>query len=115
MTGPLGRKRILELFDELSKELRLEGARAQTLYESPYLTVTGASAKHLLAMKLLAARTKDRADIAVLCEHLGLEDPDEAIGIYRELFPGARVKATAREALEAAFRRRSVDFGRRGS
>ena len=183
MTGPLGRKRILELFDELSKELRLEGARAQiyivgdaamslsfgrertttdvdaridtghsrlteavrtvgrrhglgdswlneqattaiphggdaraqTLYESPYLTVTGASAKHLLAMKLLAARTKDRADIAVLCEHLGLEDPDEAIGIYRELFPGERVKATAREALEAAFRRRSVDFGRRGS
>ena len=68
--------------------------------QSLRLTVTGASAKHLLAMKLMAARTKDRADIAVLCEHLRLEDPDEAIGIYRELFPGERVKPTAREALE---------------
>ena len=29
MNGFLDRKRILELFDELSKELRLEGARAQ--------------------------------------------------------------------------------------
>ena len=180
MTGPLGRKRIVELFDELSKELRLEGARAQiyiiggaamslafsrertttdvdaridtghyrltqavqkvgrrhglgdswlneqattaiprggdaraqTLYDSPYLTVTGASAKHLLAMKLKAGRAKDRADIAVLCEHLGLEGPEEAIGIYRELFPGERVKATSRVLLEAAFRDRSVDFER---
>ena len=29
MTGPLGRKGILELFDELSEELRLLEARAQ--------------------------------------------------------------------------------------
>ena len=126
MSGPLGRRSILELFDELSKELRFQGARAQiyivggaamslafsrerttrdvdaridtghsrlreavrtvgrrhgladtwpndqvttaipraadararTLYESPYLTVTAASAKHLLAMKLLAARRR---------------------------------------------------------
>ena len=171
MTGPLGRKRILELFDELSKELRFQGARAQiyiiggaamslafdrerttkdvdaridtghyrltqavravgrrhglgdawlndqattgmpqaadrraqTLYESAYLTVTGASARHLLAMKLLAARDKDRADIAVLCQQLGLEDSKEAVEIYRELFPEERIRPAAREALTVAF------------
>ena len=57
--------------------------RARTLYESPHLTVTGASAKHLLAMKLLAGRTKDRADVAALSEHLGLKGPEEAIRIYQ--------------------------------
>ena len=38
---------------------RSPDAKATTLYESPYLTVTGASEKHLLAMKLLAARSMD--------------------------------------------------------
>ena len=82
-------------------------ARAQTLYQSPHLTVTGASARHLLAMKLLAVRGTDRADIAVLCEHLGLEGPEDGIRIYKELLPEEHVKPRAREALEAAFRNRS--------
>jgi len=56
-------------------------ARAQTLYESPYLTATGASASHLLAMKLRSARERDREDVAVLCEHLELTRPEEAIRI----------------------------------
>ena len=86
--------------------------RPNTLYQSRHLTVTGASAKHLLAMKLLAAREKDREDIGVLCKHLGLEGPDEAIRIYEELFPEERVKLRARALVEAAFRDRSVDFER---
>ena len=180
MDGHLDRKKLLALFDELSKELRVEGARAQiyiiggaamslafarerttedvdaridtghyrltqavqkvgrrhglpdswlneqattaiprtgdlraqTLYESAYLTVTGASAKHLLAMKLAAARGKDRQDIAVLCEQLELGDPAEAIALHRALFPGEQLKPAAREALDAAFRDRRVDFDR---
>ena len=60
---------------------RTADVRAAVVYESPYLTVTGASARHLLAMKLLAAREKDRDDIAALVEHLRAEgaegrDPD---------------------------------------
>ena len=178
MEGQLDRKKIVELFDELSKELRMEGARAQvyviggaamslafdrdrrtedvdaridtghyrltqavrkigrrhglpdswlneqataaiprtsdvrarTVYESAYLTVTGASAKHLLAMKLAAGRDKDRGDIRVLCEKLQLEGPEEAVAIYRELFPGEPLKGTARAAVDAAFR----DRGRQG-
>ena len=180
MSKPLDRKKLVALFDELSKELRFEGARAQiyiiggaamsmafdrerttrdvdaridtghyrltkavqkvgrrhglpdswlndqattaipregdvrarTVYESAYLTVTGASAKHLLAMKLAAARDKDRDDVAVLCEELELRDPEQAVAIYRELFPGDKLKAAARAALDAAFRDRDADLDR---
>ena len=180
MSGPLGRERILELFEELSEELRFsraraqiyvvggaamslafdrerttrdvdariaaghhrleeavravglrhglpdtwlneqatawmpraEDARAQTLYESSYLTVTGASANHLLAMKLRAGREQDREDIAVLCKHLGLRRREEAIRIYQQVFPGEQVKLRAAALLERTFRDRSVGYER---
>ena len=173
MSGPLDRRRILELFDELSGELRFTRTRAQvyiiggaamslafsrdrttrdvdaridaghsrlteavqkigrkyglgdtwlndqattaipratdtrarTLYDSPYLTVTGASAEHLLAMKLLAARNVDRQDIATLVDHLQLEGPEGALRIHEDLFPDERLKDEARELLNWAFRR----------
>ena len=88
-------------------------ARARTLYESSHLTVTGASAKHLLAMNLLAAREKDRKDIGVLCKNLGLQGPEDAIQIYRELFPEERVKPRARDALASAFRDRGAEYERK--
>ena len=75
---------------------RAADARAETLYQSSHLTVTGASARHLLAMKLLAAREQD----------------EEAIQIYRELFPEEHVKSRARALVEAAFRNRSVEYER---
>ena len=87
---------------------RAADTRAETLYQSANLTVTGASAKHLLAMKVLAARDQDREDIGVLCKHLGLKGPEDAIRIYRELFPEEPVKPRARALVEAAFRNRSV-------
>ena len=173
MSGPLDRRRIVELFDELSDELRFTrtraqiyiiggaamslafsrdrttrdvdaridsghsrlteavqkigrkyglgdtwlndqatsaiprgtDARARTLYDSPHLTVTGASAEHLLAMKLLAARNVDRQDIATLVHHLRLERPEEARRIYEDLFPDERLKDEAQELLNWAFRR----------
>ena len=91
---------------------RTPDGRAQTAYESAYLTITGASARHLLAMKLAAGRGKDQGDVEVLCKHLGLEGPDEAIRVYRELFPGEPAKASVRRAAEAAFPERSVERGR---
>lgn len=180
MSGPLGREQILELFEELSEELRFnraraqlyvvggaamslafdrerttrdvdariaaghhrlseavravglrhglpdtwlneqatawmpraDDARAQTLYESPYLTVTGASARHLLAMKLRAGREQDREDIAVLCKHLGLERREQAVWIYREVFPGEYPDFRGRALLERALPDRSVGYER---
>ena len=91
---------------------RAADTRARLLYESPYLVVTGASAEHLLAMKLAAAREGDREDIAVLCKHLGLKDPEEAIEIYRELFPGEHVKSAARRLVVATLRDRNVNYER---
>ena len=82
--------------------------RARTLYESPYLTVTGASAEHLLAMKLLAARNVDRQDIATLVNHLQLDRPEEAIRIYEGLFPEEELRQEARELLHWAFRPQSA-------
>ena len=176
MSGPLGREQILELFEELSEELRFNRARAQiylvggaamslafdrerttrdvdariaaghhrlaeavravglrhglpdrwlneqattwmprgddtraqTLYESPQLTVTGASARHLLAMKLRAGREQDREDVAVLCKHLGLKRPEEALRIYEQVFPGEQVKVRGRALLERTFDDRSA-------
>ena len=173
MSGPLDRERIIELFGELSDELRFTRTRAQiyiiggaamslafardrttrdvdaridtghsrlaeavqkigrkyglgdtwlndqattaiprdtdtrarTVYDSPYLTVTGASPEHLLAMKLLAARNVDRQDIATLVDHLQLEEPEEALRIYESLFPDERLKDEAQELLKWAFRR----------
>ena len=175
MSGPLDRRRIVELFDELADELRFTRTRAQiyviggaamslafsrdrttrdvdaridsghsrlteavqkigrkygmgdtwlndqatsaiprgtdtrarTLYDSPYLTVTGASAEHLLAMKLLAARNVDRQDIATLVRQLQLEGPEDARRIYEDLFPDERLKDEAQELLNWAFRRKA--------
>ncbi|MXZ71551.1 MAG: hypothetical protein F4Z04_08620 [Acidobacteria bacterium] len=86
---------------------RAADVRAETVYQSRHLTVTGASARHPLAMKLLAARSKDREDIAVLCKHLGLKRREEAIRIYRDLFPDEKIKNRAREFLDLAFRWRT--------
>lgn len=87
-------------------------ARARTVYQSPWLTVTGASTKHLLAMKLMARRPGDRNDIATLTEHLKLREPREAIRIYEELFPGVPLKLRARRLVEEAFRERSAEHER---
>ena len=88
---------------------RAGDVRAQTVYESAYLTVTGASAKHLLAMKLAAGRDTDADDIAVLCKELQLGDVEEAVAIHRELFPGERLKGMAREILEKTFRNQDLE------
>ena len=83
----------------------------RTLYESPYLTVTGASAKHLLAMKLYAGRDKDKNDISTLVNELKLNEPHEAVRIYENLFPDEPLKETARDLLEGAFAQKPIQPG----
>ena len=101
------------LNDQVATSLpRAADARAETVYESAHLTVTGAAARHLLAMKLLAARHADRGDIRVLCKHLRLRTPEQAIGIYKELFPEEPVKSSARALVEAALRNRTAEYER---
>ena len=75
--------------------------RAQTLYESPHLVVTGASAEYLLAMKLEAGRDKDVEDIAYLLDRLKIEESDEALAIHEAALPDSERRAQARALLSA--------------
>ena len=68
---------------------------ARTLYSTPSLTVTGASPKHLLAMK-------DRDDIRSLVHLLDIRDPEDGRRIHDRLFPGEAIPRSAREYLEEA-------------
>jgi len=79
--------------------------RARTLYESPYLVVTGASAEYLLAMKLEAGRDKDVEDIAYLLDRLRIEQSDEALAIHEAALPDSERRAQARALLSALARR----------
>ena len=52
----------------------------------PGLTVSVASAEHLMAMKLRAMRDRDIADLMILFGHLGIETPEQAAAIHDRLF-----------------------------
>ena len=72
---------------------------ARTVYASPYLTVSGASPKHLLAMKLYAAREKDHQDIRTLMQLIAIRRASEAVAVYERLFPHEPLKERARDIL----------------
>lgn len=61
--------------------------RAITLYNSPYLVVTGASASHLLAIKVRAGSQSDENDIKNLLRQLGVRTIREVRDIHNALFP----------------------------
>ena len=80
---------------------RARDHRAQTLYESPNLVVTGASAEYLLAMKLEAGRDKDVEDIVYLLERLEIKESDDALGVHERVLPDSRRRAQTRALLGA--------------
>ena len=79
--------------------------RAPTLFDTPHLVVTGASPRHMLAMKFRSARESDLEDIAVLLQELRITDIAEIVGIHDEVFPEnpapSRSEAKVRQFLEA--------------
>jgi len=70
------------------------------VFGSPHLIITGASAEHLLAMKLEVARRTDQADIATLLRTLDIQDANAAIAIHADLFPHSEQAGRAREILD---------------
>lgn len=66
---------------------RRPDSRAITLYDSPHLVVTGASAAHLLAMKVRAWRQSDGLDIKNLMRQLDVRAMREVREIHDALFP----------------------------
>jgi hypothetical protein len=58
------------------------------VFDHPYLTVSAASAEHLLAMKLAASRGGDVGDIRLLLTACGCSSVDDASVIYSRVFDG---------------------------
>lgn len=58
-------------------------ARTEVLFDSPHLVVSGASAAHVLAMKVRAAREHDLEDIKTLVRELGITGMQEVREIHR--------------------------------
>jgi hypothetical protein len=73
---------------------------ARRVFDHPGLRVAAASAEHLLAMKVLAARHKDTEDILFLAQHLGLTTADEILSLCTGIFPDEKPPARARLLLE---------------
>ena len=79
-----------------------EDIRAKTVYNSPGLVVTGASAKHLLAMKVFAARDIDLQDVKHLAGVLGITKASDAIRTCEQAYPGWHVLEKTRRQVEHA-------------
>ena len=81
---------------------RTPDERAKTVYNSPGLVVTGASAEHLLAMKMFAGRESDREDVKHLIGVLGIRNPSAAVRIYEQVYAGWQLPERTREKVEHA-------------
>lgn len=81
---------------------RASDSRARTLYDSPYLVVTGASAEHMLAMKLEAGRDTDEDDVAALVRTLRITTAAQALAVHARLFPESKQGERAKSLLESA-------------
>lgn len=73
---------------------------AARVFDHPGLRVVAASPRHLLAMKVLAARRRDAGDIKFLVRHLGLASVSEVLKLCAEVFPDEPVQDGARLVLE---------------
>ena len=83
---------------------KADDARASTLYDSPYLVVTGASAEHMLAMKLEAGRDADEEDVATLVRKLKIATTEQGLAIHAKLFPHSERHERAAALLNTAMR-----------
>jgi hypothetical protein len=76
---------------------------AATVFDHPGLRVAAASPRHLLAMKVLAARRRDSEDIRVLVGTLDLDSVEQVLDVCSQVFPDEEVPARVRLILEDIF------------
>ena len=91
-------------------------ARPSVVYDSPSLVVTGASAEHLLAMKVRVGRATDEPDIEFLIRGLGISTLQHVEAIHRAAFPHDPIPESNLEVILECLQRvrddRSIDHGR---
>ncbi len=94
---------VRDLFFRTSLVLE-SGGSGPTVFESPYLVVTTATASQLLAMKAQASRDADAEDIAFLMRELQVADMDQVREIHDAAFPYDPLPPTKEARLEAILR-----------
>ena len=81
---------------------------ALPIFDRPGLSVSAASARFLLAMKLRAARVElDADDIGFLASLLGLKTPSEVLAVATQRFDARELPPRARFLVEQMFGRDS--------
>lgn len=70
------------------------------VFDEPGLRVMAASARFLLAMKLLAARREDEEDIRFLCNHLKIGTAREALDVLLDVYPETQIRPKTRFIVE---------------
>lgn len=92
------------LNDQASVYLSRQADSGQApVFDRSHLRVQAASAEHLLAMKVLAAREHDLADLRLLIDRLGLRSADDAEAITRRFFPDETIPDRNHMALHDLF------------
>lgn len=76
---------------------------APRVFDHPGLRVRAASPKHLLAMKVLAARIADIEDIRFLIKYLKLSSAEQVLELCAKVFPDEEPPGRARLLLEDVF------------
>jgi hypothetical protein len=80
---------------------RLPDHRRRLILEAPGIRCMAASERHMLAMKVLAARRlQDTADIRFLLHRLGLTTMEEVVSLFREVYPDQMLVDRARLLVE---------------
>lgn len=75
----------------------------QRVFDHPGLRVTAASPRHIFAMKALAARERDLADLRTLAQLAGIDSAEAAIACCANFFPDDVMSARAQRVLAALF------------
>jgi predicted nucleotidyltransferase len=82
---------------------------ASIVLDEPGLRVMAAAAEPLLAMKLLAARREDEADIRFLCDYLKIESADDAIAVLTKYYSDKVILPRSKFMIEEMFETREKE------
>lgn len=80
----------------------------EMLYSSPNLVVTGASARHMLALKVRAGRETDADDIALLIRKLGIRYMSEVREVHRAVFPEDELRKRAEDLVSKVLMQEAI-------
>jgi Nucleotidyltransferase of unknown function (DUF6036) len=79
---------------------RVHDGSSSIIFDHPNLSVAAASAKHLLAMKVLASRASDVTDLRLLLSILNVTNVTEVQAILVQVFPDRSLSDRARLIIE---------------